>query len=126
MRATRAAPHLQAGKLTEHEEGLADGASGSDDEHSLALLHSCCSMQRLICGRPAQDQRGRLSRVDGGRHADQVAGPERAICGIRPEDGHIAHAVAKLKAANAIADLIDFTYDVIAEHERRRRRIVCG
>ena len=48
-----------------------------------------------------------------------MAGLERAIGGVRLEHGHIGHPVAKLKAAHAIAELIDFPDDIIAQHERR-------
>jgi hypothetical protein len=48
-----------------------------------------------------------------------VIGPKRAIGGVRPEYRHIGHVVAKLKAAYAITELIDFPEDIIAEHERR-------
>jgi hypothetical protein len=51
--------------------------------------------------------------------AYQVAGPERAIGGVRPEYRQIGHPVAKLKAAHAITELIDFPDDIIAQHKRR-------
>ena len=76
-------------------------------------------MKELVCGCPAQDQRGRLRRVEACRHTDQAVSSERAVGGIRPDNRHIGHAVAKLKATHAIAELIDFPNDVIADYERR-------
>ena len=64
MRAPRGAPQLQSGQPAEDEQRLADGSGGADHERALALLHPGRSMQELISGRPAQDQRGRLRRVD--------------------------------------------------------------
>src|SRR6266853_6200145 len=54
-----------------------------------------------------------------GRYGGESVSPERAIGGVRPDHRHIGHAVANLKAAHAIAELIDFPNDVIADHERR-------
>jgi hypothetical protein len=48
-----------------------------------------------------------------------VVSPERTIGGIRPDHCHIGDAVAKLKADDAIAELIDFSDDVITHHEGR-------
>jgi hypothetical protein len=48
-----------------------------------------------------------------------VVGAECAIGSIRPDDRHIGYAVANLKGAHAIAELIDLPDDVVAEHERR-------
>jgi hypothetical protein len=109
-------PQLESGHPAEREQRLTDG--GSMHEHALASLHPGWAVKELVCGRPAQDQRCRLRGVDARRHARHVVGPERAIGGIRREDRHIGHAVAKLKAPHAIAELIDFTDDVIAQHER--------
>jgi hypothetical protein len=74
-------------------------------------------MKKLVGRRPAQDQRGRLGRVDVRRHQRHVVGLERPIGGIRTEDRHIGHAVADVKASHAGAELIDFPDDVIAHHE---------
>jgi ABC transporter substrate binding protein len=87
--------------------------------NALSSLYPGRAVKELVCGRPAQDQRGRLRGVDARRHAGQVAGPERAIGGVRPEYRQIGHPVANLKAAYAPAELIDFPDDVIAQHERR-------
>jgi hypothetical protein len=87
-------------------------------EHALASLHPGRGVKELVCGRPTQDQRSRLGRVDARRHVDQVAGPERAVGGVRPDHRHIGHAVAELKAAHVIAELIDFPDDIIAQRER--------
>ena len=64
-------------------------------------------------------ERRRLRRVDARGHAGQIFGAERAIGGVRADHRHIGHAVAELKAAHAIAELIDFPDDIIAHHERR-------
>jgi len=117
--AARGTPQLEAGHPAEHKQRLTDGAGGSLHEHALSSLHARRAVKELVRSRPAQNQRGRLRRVEARRHAGQVAGPERAIGGVRPEYRHIGDPVAKLKAAHAIADLIDFPDDVIAEHERR-------
>jgi hypothetical protein len=119
MRAARGAPQLEAGQPAEGDQCLTDGASGSVHEYALASLHPCRTVQKLVRGRPAQDQRGGLRRIDARRHAGKVVSPERAIGGIRPDHRHIGHAVAKLKAADAIAKLIDFPDHVIAHHEGR-------
>src|SRR5215469_8587905 len=47
------------------------------------------------------------------RVAERISFDEVAV---RPEYRHVGHAVAKLKAAYAIAELIDFTDDVVAQH----------
>jgi hypothetical protein len=43
--------------------------------------------------------------------------PEAAVGGARPTT--VGHAVANLKAAHAIAELIDFPDDIMTQHERR-------
>ena len=48
-----------------------------------------------------------------------MVGSQRAIGGVRPDDGHIGHPVTERKAAHVIAELIDFPDDVIAHYERR-------
>jgi hypothetical protein len=73
----------------------------------------------LVRGRPAQDQRGRLCRVNAHRHAGHVVRAERAIIGVGPDHRHVGHSVANLKFAHAIAKLIDLPDHVIAHHERR-------
>jgi len=88
-------------------------------EHALVSLHPGRPVEELVRGRPAQDQRGRLRRVEARRHAGQAVSPERAICGVRPDHRQIGHAVPNLKAAHAIAELIDFPDDIISQHERR-------
>jgi hypothetical protein len=119
MRTARGAPQLEAGHPAEHEQRLADGAGSSLHEHALASLHSRRAVQELVRGRPAQDQRGRLRRVDARWHAGQVVSPQRAIGSVRPDHCHVGHAVANLKAAHPIADLIDLADDVISHDERR-------
>ena len=53
------------------------------------------------------------------RPAGQAVSPERAISGVRPYHRQIGHAVPNLKAAHAIAELIDFPDNIISQHERR-------
>jgi hypothetical protein len=84
--------------IAEHEQRLADSAGGSLHEHALSGLHTGRTVKQQVCGRPAQNQRGRLRRVDTRRHADQAAGSERAIGSVRPDHRHIGHPVAELKA----------------------------
>src|SRR5262249_56287181 len=82
MLAARATPQLEAGEPAEGEQRLTDGAGGSMHEHALASLHPRRAVKQLVRGRPAQDQRGRLRRVEARRHAGQAISPERAIGGI--------------------------------------------
>ena len=119
MLAARGAPHFEPGQPAEGEQRLTDGAGGSMHEHALAWRHVGRTVQELVRRRPAQDERGRLRRVDARRHASQVVGPERAIRGVRPDHCHVGHAVANLKAAHAVAELINLADDVIAQHEGR-------
>ena len=91
----------------------------STSERALSSLNSGRAVKELIGGRPAQDQRGCLCDVDTRRHMAQPVVSERAIAGIRPDNRHIGHAVAKLEADYAVAQLINFADDVIAQHERR-------
>ena len=65
-----------------------------------------------------KNQRGRFRRIHTRRHADQMVGSQRAIGGVRPDDGHIGHPVTERKAAHGIAELVDFPDDVIAHCER--------
>ncbi len=88
-------------------------------EHALASLHAGGAVQELVRRHPAQDQRGRLRRVDARRHAGQVVGAQRAVGGVRAEHRHVGHAVADPKAFHAIADLIDLPDDVVSHDERR-------
>ena len=53
------------------------------------------------------------------RPAGQAVSPERAISGVRPYHRQIGYAVPNLKAAHAIAELIDFPDNIISQHERR-------
>ena len=117
--AARGAPQLEAGQPAEREQRLTHGAGGALHQHALSALHPGRARRVLVGGRPAQDQCGRLRCVDTRRHTGQAAGPECAIGGVRPEDRHIGYAVAHLKAAHALAELIDFPNDVIAQHQRR-------
>jgi len=119
MRAARGTPQLEARQTAEHEQRLADGAGSSLHEHALALFHPGRAVEELIRGRPAQDQRGRLRRVDARRHAGQAVSPERAIGRVGADDRHIGHAVPELKTADAIAELIDFADDVVPHHKGR-------
>jgi hypothetical protein len=75
LRATRGAPQLETGPLAEYEQRLPHGANGSLHEHALALLDPGRAVKELVGGRPAQDQGGRLGRIDARRHAGQVVGP---------------------------------------------------
>jgi hypothetical protein len=63
--AAHSAPQREAGHPAEHEQRLTDGAGGSMHKHALASPHPSRAVKALVCGRPAQDQRGRLRRVDG-------------------------------------------------------------
>jgi len=117
MHAARSAPQLEAGQPAEGEQCLADGAGSPLHERALASLDPGRAVQELVGGRPAQDQRGGLSRIDPRRHAGKTVSPERAIGGVRPDHRHIGHAVAELKAAHAVTELIDFPDNVIAHHE---------
>src|SRR5215468_1682194 len=76
-------------------------------------------MEELVGDRPAQDQRGRLRRVESCGHGRQAVCSERAIGGVRSDDRHVGHAVSELEAGHAIAELIDFPDDVVARHEGR-------
>lgn len=53
------------------------------------------------------------------RHAAQVIGLERTVGSIRPNHRHVSDVVANLKVMYAIAELIDFPNDIIAQDERR-------
>jgi hypothetical protein len=86
-------------------------------EHALPTLHPGRAMQELVCGRPAQDQRGSLRRVNAHRHARQIVSPKRTMGGVRPDHRHIGYAVANLEVAHAIAELIDFPDHVISHHK---------
>jgi hypothetical protein len=88
-------------------------------KHTLTALHPGGAVQDLVGGRPAQDQRGRLGCIDACRDPGQVADRKRAIVGVRSNYRHVGDAVAKLKIAHAVADLIDLPDNVIAHHERR-------
>jgi hypothetical protein len=66
----------------EHEQRLTDGTRGSLHEYALASVHPCCAVEQLVRGHLAQDQRGRLCRVEARGYADQAVGPERAIGGV--------------------------------------------
>jgi hypothetical protein len=88
-------------------------------KHPLASPHPRRPVQELVRGGPAQDQSGRLRCVEAGWHAGKAVGPERAIGGVRPYHRHVGYAVAKLKVAHAIAELVDFPNHVIAQHQRR-------
>ena len=61
-------PALDAGLLAEHDQRLADGAGGSLHEHALSGLDPGRAVKQLICGRPTQNQRGRLRRIGISRH----------------------------------------------------------
>ena len=71
-------------------------------------------MKELVSGHPAQDHRNRLRRVDARWHAGKLVSPERAIGGVGPDHRHVGHAVANLKAAHTITELIDFPDNIIA------------
>jgi hypothetical protein len=119
MLAARGGPQLEASQPAEGEQRLTDGTGCSIHEYALVALHPGCPVQELVRRRPAQDQRGCLRRVEARRHAGQAISRERAIGGVRADHGQIGHAVAKLKAAHGIAELIYFPDDIISQHERR-------
>jgi hypothetical protein len=87
-------------------------------EHALASLHPSRPVEEPARGRPAQAQRGRR-RVEARRHAGQAVSPKRAVGRVRPDHRQIGHAVASLKAAHAIPELIDFPDDIISPALRR-------
>src|SRR6516164_606885 len=87
-------------------------------QYALSSLHSRSAVQELVRGHPAQDQRSGFRGVDARRYRGQVACPERAIGRIGSEHRHVGHTVAKLKSAHAIAELIDFPDDIVANYER--------
>jgi hypothetical protein len=86
-------------------------------QHARSSLHLRSTVQQLVRGHPTQDQRGRLRRVKARRHRGQMACLKRAIGGIRSEHRHVGHAVAQLKSAHAIAELIDFPDDIVAHYK---------
>jgi hypothetical protein len=86
-------------------------------ESALSLLHSGRAVKELVCGCPAQDQRDCLGCIETDRHTGEVAGAERAIGGVRTNHRHIGNAIAKLKSAHAIAELIDFSDEVITHYK---------
>jgi hypothetical protein len=116
--AARGAPQFETGQSPEHEQRLSNGASGAVHEQALASLDPGRAVQKLVRGRPAQDQRGRLRRVDAHRHTGHVVRTEGTVIGVRPDHRHVSHAVANLKVAHAIAELIDFPDDIVAHYER--------
>ena len=126
MRASRGAPQFEAGHPAEYEQRLAKGTGGALHERPLSSLHAGRPVKELVCGRPAQDQHGRLCRVDARRHAGQVAGAERAIGRVRANHRQIGHTLAKLKVAHALAELIDFSDDIVARTKGSRRAAVCA
>lgn len=73
-------------------------------------------MEELARGRPAQDQRGPPPRRDPPARGPSGQ-PEAAVGGVRPTT--VGHTVANLKAAHAIAELIDFPDDIMTQHKRR-------
>jgi hypothetical protein len=77
-------------------------------EHALTVLHPGRAMKQLIRGRPAQNQRSRLGDVNAGGNAGQIFCAQRAISRIGSDNRQIGHAIADLKPAHVVADLIDF------------------
>jgi hypothetical protein len=106
---------------------LPNGAGRTLNENPLTRLHPRRPMKELVRRRPAQNQGGRLRRVNAHRHASQVARLERAIAGVGPDYGHVGDPVAHLIAGHALAELIDFPDNIIALHkwrpEKHRLRI---
>ena len=119
MLAARSSPQIESGHPAEHEQRLAHGTGGSMNEYALSSLYMGGAMKKLVCGRPAQNQRRCFRRVNVSGHATNISGAERAIVSIRAEYGHIRHSIAKLKSAYAVTKLIDFADDTIAQRERR-------
>ncbi len=119
MRTARGAPELEARHFAEHKECLPHGAGSALHEHGLAALHARLAVQQLVRRHPAQDQRRRFCRIDVRGYANEIAGLQRTIGGIRANDGQIGDALANLKAAHTLAKLIDFANDIVAEHEWR-------
>jgi len=52
------------------------------------------------------------------RHAGELLGPERAIRGVRPNDRHVGNPFTQLKAAHAIAELVNLSDEVVTHYER--------
>jgi hypothetical protein len=117
MLSASGAPHFEARHSAENDQRLPNGACGSMHENALSSPHPGRAMQELVCGGPAQDQGGCLGRVNASRHAGQVLGLERAIDRVRADHSHIGNAIANLKSADAIAELIDFSDKVITHYE---------
>jgi hypothetical protein len=78
MLAARGAPKLEPSHRAERKQRLADGTDGSMHEHALTSLYPGLAVKELVCGRPAQDQRGRLRRVDARWHTGQALGQPSA------------------------------------------------
>ena len=110
--------NFAAGGPTEHQQRLADGAGCSVHERALSSLHQRRAVKKLVCGCPAQDQRGRLCCVDARGHAGQVAGPQRAVGGVRPDHRQIGHSVTKPIAAHVVTKLVDFPDEIVTQRER--------
>ena len=73
--AARGAPQLEAGHPAEREQRLIDGTGGSMHERALASLRQGRAVKELVCGRPAQGQRGRRWRAQAARSRACSAGP---------------------------------------------------
>ncbi len=76
-------------------------------------------MQELIRGRPAQDQRRSLCRVDAWWHANHTVRAERSIPRVRTRHGQIGNAVTDRERRDVCPDLTDLAHDVVPEHQRR-------
>jgi hypothetical protein len=70
------APQFEASHPAEREQRLTEDARRAMHKDALSSLNTGSAVEELVCGRPAQDQRGRLRRVDAYRHTGQAASAE--------------------------------------------------
>jgi hypothetical protein len=117
--AARRGPYLEPRELSERNECLPDRARCPEHEDALAGLHLGLPVKELVGGRPGEDQRGCLRRIDPDRYAYQVVCIEVAVPSVRARNGERSDTVADAKTNGCRAHAIDIPHHVVTEHEGR-------
>ncbi len=113
------APDLAARQLPEHHQGLPHGARRADDEQPLARRHLGVAMQELVRGRPAQDERRGLGRIQRRIDRRDAIGLQDAELRVATRGRQVGDALADPQRLDTRAEADDLPDEVVAEHERR-------
>jgi len=117
------AEHFEIEDFAKLESGGADTASGTVNEERLAFEHVGEAVKHLVGGDVIEDEADGFGGIEIRGHGDEMGFGNHSELGVAANHGERGDALTEGEVLGARADGVDFTNDVVAGSEGKRRSL---